>query len=275
MDIDIIIPTSKNVEDSHYSICYAIRSVLSQSCQPRSIIVVENTPNTGVSKVLQSHFGSLVQVVSGTGKPINISYARNYGASVGNSDIILFMDDDVVMGRNDYFARIVGTMKHNDFCCGARRYWTKIEWHKYLSLDYQMNHNLQILKAKSFLPQSIERATGKRNCSEFTYIGNFGAIRRDVFNGIGGFDEQYEGWLYQDMDIMMRLCLDNHTYEVLSYNDIFCYHLSHPVDKEFYRRKNEERYRNKMSELKIQFNQNNFFGRFDDETVAVVTHLSD
>jgi glycosyltransferase involved in cell wall biosynthesis len=150
--IDVIIPTSKKIEDSHFSICYTIRSILTQSYQPRRIIVVENILNTGVPIVVQSQFGSLVQVASGLDNPNNISYARNLGVKKGDSDIILFMDDDVVIGHNNYFSRIVEIMKHNDFCCGARRFWTTTEWHKYLSLDYQMNHNLQILKAKSFLP---------------------------------------------------------------------------------------------------------------------------
>ena len=275
MNIDIIIPTSKNIETSHFSICYTIRSILTQSYQPRNIIVVENIPDTGVSTVLQSQFGSLVQVISGLDKPTNISYARNLGVKKGDSDIILFMDDDVVIGHSDYFTRIIEIMKHNDFCCGARRFWTVTEWHRYLSLDYQMNHNLQILKAKSFLPQSIERTTGKKNCSEFAYIGNFGAIRRDVFNAVGGFDEQYEGWLYQDTDIMMRLCFENYTYEVMSYTDMFCYHLAHPADKQHYRKINKERFIKKQAELRIRFCNNNFFGRFDDDTVAVITHLSE
>jgi len=273
MNIDIIIPTSKNIEKSHFSICYTIRSILAQSYQPHSIVVIENMPNTEAFTVLQSQFGNLVQVVNGLDKPTNISYARNLGVQKCDSDIILFMDDDVIIGRNNSFANIVEIMKHNDFCCGARRFWTTTEWHKYLSLNYQMNHNLQILKAKSFLPQSIERTTGNKNCSEFTYIGNFGAIKREVFNAVGGFDERYEGWLYQDTDIMMRLCFNNYTYEIMSYTDMFCYHLGHPADKQHYRKINKERYTRKQAELNIKFSNNNFFGRFDDETVAVITPL--
>jgi len=273
MNIDIVIPTSKNIKESHFSICYTIRSILAQSYQPSNIIVVKNTPNTGINDVLQSHFGKKVQIVNGLDNPINISYARNLGVQKGDSDIVLFMDDDVVLGYNDYFFRIINILQFSDFCCGAYRFWTKPNWHKYLSLDYQMNHNLQILKSKSFLPQSIERTTGSRNCSEFSYIGNFGAIKRDVFNKIGGFDEQYEGWLYQDTDLMMRLCFNKYTYEILSYTDMFCYHLGHPADKQLYRKINKEKYIKKQDEFNIRFNNYNFFGRFEDETVNVITNL--
>lgn len=273
--IDVIIPTAKNIEESHFSICYTIRSILSQNYQPRNIIVVENMPDIGVSAVLRHQFGDIIQVVNGLDKRNNISYARNLGARKGNSDVILFMDDDVIIGRNDYFLRISDIIQDNDFCCGAHRFWTTVEWHKYLSLDYQMNHNLSILKQKSFLPQSIERTTGNKNCSEFSYIGNFGAIRRDVFYTIGEFDEQYEGWLYQDTDLMMRLCFNKHTYEIMSYTDMFCYHLGHAANKQLYRQINKDKYTLKEKKLNIKFNNQNFFGRFDNEIVDVITYLSE
>lgn len=273
VSIDVVIPTAKHIEDSHLSICYTIRSILAQSYQPRNIIVVENAPNTGVTGILQSQFGECVQVINGLDKTPNISYSRNLGAKHGNSEIIIFMDDDVIIGRNNHFANIVEIMKTNDFCCGASRFWTTTDWHKYLSLKYQMNHNLQILKAKAFLPHGIERITGDRNFNEFTHIGNFGAVRRDVFNAVGEFDENYEGWLYQDNDLIMRLCFNNYTYQILSYTDIFCYHLGHPADKEPYRKINYEKYENKKIKLKIKFNTNNFFGRFYGENADVITHL--
>jgi len=272
-NIDVVIPTAKNVEDSHFSICYTIRSILAQSYQPRQIIVVENASNIGVHEILQSQFGKLVKVINGLDNTPNISYARNLGVKQGNSEIIVFMDDDVIVGRNNYFANIIEIMKYNDFCCGAHRFWTTTDWYKYLSLDYQMNHNLQILKAKTLLPHGIERVTGERNFNEFTNIGNFGAVKRDVYDRVKGFDENYKGWLYQDNDLIMRLCFNNYSYQIMSYLDIFCYHLGHPADKEPYRKANKEKYESKEDELKIKFNMNNFFGRFYGENVEVITRL--
>lgn len=271
MSIDVVIPTGKNVSDTHNSICYTLRSILSQDIQPDNIFVVENISDTGVLDVVKSKFGGLVQVIDGTKKTPNISYARNIGVSHCQGDIIIFMDDDVILGQNDYFARIIKIMNDNDFCCGARRYWTTTKWHKQLSLDYPMNHNLQILKATSFLPQSIERTTGNRNCSGYSYIGNLGAIRRDVFKFVEGFDEEYEGWLYQDTDLMMRLCYHKFKYMVLAYTDMFCFHLSHPADKQAYRKINKKKYEDKQKKLHIKFNNKNFFGQFEDNDFAVIT----
>ena len=50
-------------------------------------------------------------------------------------------------------------------------------------------------------------------------------------------------------------------------------HLGHPADKQLYRKINKEKYLKKQEQLKIKFNNSNFFGRFDTETVDVVTYL--
>lgn len=38
-------------------------------------------------------------------------------------------------------------------------------------------------------------------------IGDFQAIRRDLFDKIGGFDERFTGWGYADYDLAIR-CAD-------------------------------------------------------------------
>ena len=274
-NIDIVISTGKNIEESHYSICYTIRSIIHQSVQPDKIIVVSNVPNTGIEKVLTDQFGNLVCLVDGTNKTSNISFARNLGVQHSNSEIVMFMDDDVVFGYHDHLSRIIEIMKHNDFCCGAQRYWISPNWFNYLSLNYPFNHNLQILKAKSFLPSSIERISGKRNYNDFSFIGHLGAINRSVFDSVNGFDESFEGWLYQDTDLMMRLCYLHYSYEILSYSNMYCFHLGHPADKEEYRSRNKNRYVQKQEELGIHFCVDNFFGRFDDQTNYAVIQIKD
>lgn len=269
--IDVVIPTGKNVMKSNYSIIYTIRSIISQTVQPASITVVENGEELGVAEVIDDFFGEFVTVTKGLKKIPNISYARNIGVSNGTGDIILFLDDDVILAYTDYFARVLSIMKHCDFCCGAKRYWTPTNWHDYISLNYPFKHNLLILDDISYRPQSIERRSGDRNCSEYSYIGNFGAIRRSVFDKIGGFDEEYEGWLYQDTDLMMRLVYEKYTYEVLAYTDMKCFHLSHPADKEKYRDINYTRYLEKQKSLGVRFNNKNFFGRFEKNDYSVIS----
>ena len=272
MKIDVVIPTGKNIYESNYSICYTIRSILSQTIQPNCIYIVENIKNLYLSDVLCPMFGNHIKIIDGTEKSPNISYARNLGISHCTSDIIVLMDDDIVLGYNNYFDKIINILSHNDFCCGAKRYWTHTNWYNYLKLDYLMNHNLLILKDKSFLPYSINRDNGEPSCHDFSFIGNFGAIRRNILTEVDGFDEEYIGWLYQDTDLMMRLCYKGYKYEILSYSNIFCYHLAHSANKQTFMELNKNRFVNKQNELGIKFHTTNFFGRFNNELTDVITY---
>lgn len=56
--IDVIIPIGKNIQQSKYSICFTIRSILSQDLQPNNIIIVENAPNLGVHEIISQQFGN-------------------------------------------------------------------------------------------------------------------------------------------------------------------------------------------------------------------------
>ena len=55
--IDVVIPTGKKIEESHYSICYTIRSIIAQTIQPASITIVENGLDLGVKEVVKRYYG--------------------------------------------------------------------------------------------------------------------------------------------------------------------------------------------------------------------------
>lgn len=271
MEIDVVIPTCNNFDSKNFSLYYTIRSILSQSIQPAKIIVVENIAYEKTKLCLEKEFGSLISVVDGTEKPKNISHARNIGASEGNAGLIVFIDDDVVVGKNHFFELLIARMKAIDFSCGAFRYWTRTDWNEYLNKSYPINHIQNILKYKTYLPKSIERLTGNPSFHEFSFIGHFGAVKRKIFEKVGGFDEMYKEWSYQDTDLMMRLCAAGFQYSLLCNDQISVYHLSHGVDKFTYQERNKELFLKKQESLGISFRLNHFFGIFDDDKYAILS----
>lgn len=267
MNIDIVIATSKDIEFSHFSLCYTIRSILCQSIIPVNIFIILNG---GIDiekskKILIKYFGSLIKIIEIKSCEKNISKARNIGARSGNSDIIVFLDDDVILGNNEVLKKIKDKMSYNDFLCGAKRFWSDIDWYLSCDYDFPISHICRILKSQSYLPISIERLSGERSYNDYSFIGHCGAIQRKVFEQLDGFDELYEGWLYQDTDLMMRLCVNGFNYEILADSDIYIYHLSHSVDKEKYRSTNEKRYQDKQQKMNIKFYLNHFFGIFSHQ----------
>lgn len=270
-DIDIVIATSNNIVKNNSSIFFTINSILSQYKQPRKIIIVENTNFIKLQKEINNRYEKRITVLDGTKKDRNISYARNLGASESSSKYILFMDDDVIIGKNNFIESVENVIRNEDFYCGAKRFWTTIDWYKYLSEELPNNHIQQILKYKSFLPKTVDRLTGERIYRDYTFIGNFGAIKKSVFEKVGGFDENYKSWGYQDGDLMMRLCYHNYTYRLMSEDDIFVYHLSHGVDKSQNINSNYNRFIEKQNELGISFNFNNFFCEFTCDNFHIIS----
>ncbi len=258
---DVIITTRENRKKNH-SLIFTIRTILYQSIQPLNIIVVENKDFKYTKELISREFGNMVSVVDGSLKDRNISYCRNLGTETTFGDVILFMDDDVLLHKHDVFKRIIENMEHLDFMCGADRFWSPIDWAEMIQPEYNIYHILNILKSKSFLPQSIDRISGKLSFHNFTFIGNLGAIKRKVFNTIGKFDEAYEGWGYQDTDLMMRLSYNGYKYELMSDYNIAVYHLAHGADKYNDFSTNKKMYYNKQKELGQKFILSHFFGVF-------------
>lgn len=271
MSIDVVIPTCNNLETKNSSIFYTIKSVLSQSVQPRKINIVENANFEPTKIYIEEEFGKLVNVIDGTAKSKNISFARNIGAKNGNAELIVFIDDDVVLARNHYFETLILRMRQVDFCCGAARYWTRTDWKSYLDKSYHISHIQNILRYKTYLPSSIERVTGNPSYHEFSFIGNFGTIKRKVFEKVRGFDENYKEWSYQDTDLMMRLCMEGFHYFILSHENISVYHLSHGVDKSTYLEHNKKLFQSKQKEIGLDFHLNHFFGIFDDDNYPILS----
>ncbi len=270
--MDIIIATANNVSEKNGSIYYTIRSILAQELQASNIIVSVNEPNDEVVGFIQKHFGKMVHVVDSSDHPKNISYARNNGFKYGVNRIVVFLDDDVVLARNDFLSMVNHRLKYEGFYCGAHRYWVNPGWHNYLDHSYSINHLRHILKSKAFLPKSIDRATGSQGFHNYSFIGHCGAIQRQVFEEVGMFDEAYQGWSFQDTDLMMRLCYEGYSYELMAQDDISLYHLSHPVDKSKNRAINAERLKDKATSLGIDFHLNHFFGLYNDDTYDIISH---
>lgn len=276
MSIDIVIATANNIEQKHYSLYFTLRSILAQTYQPKQIFVVENINIKTIGCILQKDFGNVITLIDGTSSPENISYCRNLGASFAKSDVILFMDDDVVLGNNETLKTVSKKMHFLDFYCGAHRYWSRYGWEEFLDRSFSIFHIQHILRARSFLPMSIERLTGKRSFHEFSFIGHFGAIKKEVFEAVGKFDESFTGWTYQDTDLMMRLCLKSLDFQLMYYENIFIFHLSHGVDKSRFIDPNRELFREKEKSLNIKFHLDHFFGIFEENNgFAILSRESD
>lgn len=272
LKFNVIIPTFKN-DLKQNSLYFTLRSILAQTVLPNEIFVVDNDGSTSERKKLQDNFGDTIYILDGSKKRMNISYARNLAAYRSECDFLLFIDDDIVLGSINIFELLAKQMQYLDFYCGANRYWSKLHWHDQINKEYSIYHILNILKSTSFLPYSIDRDSGKTSYHHRSFIGNFGCINLKVFKELGGFDENFESWTYQDTDLMMRLANANKEYQLMANDGINIYHLSHGVEKHESRIRNKALFERKKKKLGINFHLNHFFGDFDSNFYSIISFL--
>ena len=180
--ISIVIPVYNGGENFHK--CLA--SIRDSLRPPDEIIVVADGDTDGSWQVANA-FGAKVLRFPSPGGPAR---ARNLGAKAAQTDIIFFMDADVMLHpdtlslteqrfqQSSELAALIGSY---DDAPGATNFLSQ-----YKNLFHHYTHQV-----------SSDRAS--------TFWGACGAIRRSVFESVGGFDENYRYPCIEDIELGYRL----------------------------------------------------------------------
>ncbi len=161
---------------------------------------------------------------------VNRAKARNNGAGLANGNILLFMDNDILL-ENDYIEK--GLSKLDDFLISKAKGFIAKDIID-MGMEYTFEHFKQKIKRKA--------------TSDYIFNGRWETFHSDVFfitselfNKVGGFDEFYKGWGFEDTDFGYRL---NKITRLKTYNYMNFYHLQHPIDviKNYYSAKRNGEY---------------------------------
>ncbi|MEM6751430.1 MAG: glycosyltransferase [Cyanobacteria bacterium P01_C01_bin.38] len=182
LTVSVIIP----VHNGGDSFRQCLSSLEKSTISPSEIIVVSDADTDG-SWLVAQEFGAKVIRMPVNGGPAK---ARNLGASVATSDILYFVDADVVVSsraiaqvkkgfENDSkLAALIGSYDDEP---GASNFLSQ-----YKNLFHHYNHQIASEEA-------------------FTFWGACGAIRREVFLSLGGFDESYKRPSIEDIELGYRI----------------------------------------------------------------------
>lgn len=186
LSIDVVIP----MYNPGGGIIPTIQSVLDQTLESNlacSVYVVDDGSQDGSADYIASTFGDKINVVT-LKQNLGRSGARNSGADAGRGVYILFLDSDCVLKDNNCIAAHVANLKGGkDVSFGIVRGRGDSFWQTF---QERINgHRLIKAMAGDFMAMTSQNL----------------AVRREVFEKIGEFDQRYTKYGFEDRDWIARL----------------------------------------------------------------------
>ena len=180
--ISAIVPVHNGGE--HFHRC--LKNLSQADPPPREIIVVADGETDGSSRVAET-FGARVIRLPVTGGPAR---ARNHGARAATGDVLLFIDSDVVVPP-DTVGKVAAIFKDDPALAALLG-----------SYDDEPGATNFLSQYKNLLHHYVHQ-TAREDAS--TFWGACGAIRREVFLVLDGFDESYRHPSIEDVELGYRL----------------------------------------------------------------------
>jgi GT2 family glycosyltransferase len=181
--LSVIIP----VYDGQAVLPHCLRGLGASTRSPDEVIVVDDCStdeSPAIAGALQA------TVISTPGGPRGPAYARNRGAALASGDVLVFVDADVVV-HTDTLARMAATFE-------ARPGLTAL----FGSYDESPPAPGLVSRFKNLLHHYVHQRS-KRDAGSFW--AGCGAIRRDAFLAVSGFDERYRRPSVEDIELGLRL----------------------------------------------------------------------
>jgi glycosyltransferase involved in cell wall biosynthesis len=194
VDVTVIIPFF----NGSWCIERSLKSALSQTFQPKEIIVVNDGSSPGESNFLKKinlkyKFKLLNKVNGGQGS------ARNLGVQASKSKYICFLDQDDTFYKKHIEYLLTGIPADDDM-------FGFIYGDVDISDRNGSYEQKAIVKTKC---QHPKRSVYEMISTDMHILPSASLILRHAFNSVGGFDEQFTG--YEDDDLFLRLFMKGYT----------------------------------------------------------------
>jgi GT2 family glycosyltransferase len=183
MKLSVIIPAYNGGEE--LGLC--LQALTASTCPPDEIIVVDDA-SQDASAFLAAKLGAFVlHLPDGPRGPAR---ARNHGAAAAQGDVLVFLDADVV-SHPDTLGRIKTYLANAPEVAAL-----------FGSYDTEPPAPGLVSRYKNLLHHYIHQH-GRSEAS--TFWAGCGAVRRNVFRAVGGFDESYLSAAVEDIEFGARL----------------------------------------------------------------------
>ena len=194
MKVSVIIP----MYNSQMTLEVCLNALRASEYPDYEIIVVDDSSTDDSLEITRNFPVRLVELEGGPGGPAN---ARNRGVQVAQGDILLFLDSDVLI-YPDTITRVVRAFEADPSIAAAFGSYDENPSHRdflsqYKNLTHYFTHQDGVEEAETF------------------WCG-CGAVKRDVFREIGGFDAQrYPVPSIEDIDFGYRMHASGYSIRLL------------------------------------------------------------
>jgi len=181
VNVSVVIPVHNGGENLRLCL-----EALAQSTRPPDELIVLDDASTDGSGELAQTFGA--RVLRLPGPPRGAAVPRNRGAAVASGDLLVFLDADVAV-HTDALEKMDRTMtEHADIAA------------LFGSYDTSPRAESLVSRYKNLLHHYVHQH-GRGEAS--TFWTGCGAIRREVFESVGGFDESFRA--IEDIELGARV----------------------------------------------------------------------
>lgn len=200
--ISVIVPVHNGTD----TLAQCLSAVNASDYQHYECLVVDDGSTDGSAEVARRF---AVNVIELEGEPSGPAHARNHGAEAARGEILLFIDADVMV-RPDTLTQVMDSFNR-------RRHIAAL----FGSYDESPAGTGFLTQYKNLIHHYVHQQ-GRENAA--TFWSGCGAIQRDVFLKVGGFDEErYPQPSIEDIDLGYRLRAAG--YQILLKKDIQVKHL--------------------------------------------------
>lgn len=186
--ISVVIPVFQSA--AHLARC--LDALATSTLAPLETIVVDDGSTDGSGEIARRANAVVVGVPNGPRGP---AVARNLGAAHARGDILFFLDADVAVHPD--------TLAEMSSCLEAHADVAAV----FGSYDARPDHVSTVSQYRNLLHHHLHQR-GRREAS--TFWAGCGAIRRQVFEQLGGFDERYTRPSIEDIELGVRLRAAGH-----------------------------------------------------------------
>ncbi|MBI4790121.1 MAG: glycosyltransferase family 2 protein [Chloroflexi bacterium] len=203
MKLSVVIPA----HNGERQLRRCLKTLATHTRQPDEIIVVDDASSDGSANLAREMGARVLSLPDGPSGP---AFARNRGAEAASGDLVVFLDADVAV-HPDTLALVEKYMMEHDEVAAL-----------FGSYDDAPRYRSTVSAYKNLLHHFVHQH-GQREAS--TFWAGCGAIRRDVFLALGGFNESYARPSIEDIELGIRLRRAG--YRVWLCPDVQVKHLKH------------------------------------------------